>query len=186
MVVWDLYNEPGGFPSPLSDPVGERCLPLLRDTFSWARRVDPTQPLTSGLWSNPLKPLPRAISEVQLEGSDVVSFHHYGPLDDLTTSVEELRQRTRRPLLCTEYLARPLHSCFDSHLPFFKNERIGAINWGLVSGKTQTIWPWWSWLDEEPKPEPELWFHDILRPDGTPFDEEEAEFLREFLRTGDG
>ena len=53
---------------------------------------------------------------------------------------------------------------------------------GLVSGKTQTIHPWWSWFDDEPAPEPAIWFHDILRADGTPFDEAEAAFLRRLLR----
>jgi hypothetical protein len=33
-----------------------------------------------------------------------------------------------------------------------------------------------------PKPAPAPWFHDVLRPDGTPFDPEEAAFLRSFLR----
>ena len=69
----------------------------------------------------------------------------------------------------------------ETHLPIFRERRIGAVHWGLVAGKTQTIYPWWSWMDEEPKPEPEVWFHDVLRPDGTPFDAEEARFLRELL-----
>ena len=55
---------------------------------------------------------------------------------------ERLRIETERPLLCTEYLARQLHSRFESHLPIFRERDIGAISWGLVSGKTQTIHPW--------------------------------------------
>ncbi|GAF98045.1 unnamed protein product, partial [marine sediment metagenome] len=77
-----------------------------------------------------------------------------------------------------EYLARNLGNRFEIQLPIFREERVGAINWGLVSGKTQTIYPWWSWFDDEPKPEPKIWFHDILRSDGTAFDETEARFLR--------
>jgi hypothetical protein len=181
VAVWDLYNEPGGYPYPMADPVAAACLPLLRDVFGWARDIAPSQPLTSGLWWSPLHPVPDEIAEVQLAGSDVVSFHHYGPLGDLEETVAGLRTRTRRPLICTEYLARQLGSRFESHLPYFRSERIGAINWGFVSGRTQTIWPWWSWLDKDPASEPEIWFHDILRPDGTPFDEPEARFVRSLL-----
>jgi hypothetical protein len=97
----------------------------------------------------------------------------------------ELRARTQRPLLCTEYLARPLESRFETHLPVFRELDIGAISWGLVSGRTQTIHPWWSWFDEEPGPEPEVWFHDVFRADGTPYEAAEAGFLRDFLRAGE-
>ncbi len=181
VLIWDVYNEPGGYPSPLSDPVGEACLPLLRDAFDWAGDASPSQPLTSGLWSVPTAPLPPAIEALQLERSDVVSFHHYGPADTLERLCERLRSVTERPLLCTEYLARKLESRFETHLPVFRELEVGAISWGLVSGKTQTIYPWWSWFEDEPKPEPEVWFHDILRADGTPFDVAEVAFLRSFL-----
>ena len=178
VLVWDVYNEPGGFPSPGSEPVGDACLPLLRAVFDWARVSYPSQPLTSGLWLNPIQPVSPAIRALQLEGSDIVSFHHYGSAQELQALIDQLRAETERPLLCTEYLARSLGNRFETQLPVFRKERVGAINWGLVSGKTQTIYPWWSWFDEEPKPEPEVWFHDILRSDGTAFDEAEAEFLR--------
>jgi hypothetical protein len=181
VLIWDLYNEPGGYPSPGAEPVGEACLPLLGDVFRWAREVSPSQALTSGLWWSPIKPVPASIGELQLERSDIISFHHYGPARDLEQICERLRSKTDRPLLCTEYLARDLKSCFESHLPIFRDLGIGAISWGLVSGKTQTIYPWWSWFDDEPKAEPEVWFHDVLRADGTPFDESEAAFLRGFL-----
>jgi hypothetical protein len=181
VLLWDLYNEPGGFPSPVSEPVGAACLPLLGDVFDWARDVEPEQPLTSGLWI-PVKPIPEEIGALQRARSDVVSFHHYGPPDDLRRLCEQLRSETDRPLLCTEYLARQLHSRFETHLPIFRELGIGAIHWGLVSGRTQTIYPWWSWFQDEPQPEPEVWFHDVLHADGTPFDPAETEFLRGFLR----
>jgi hypothetical protein len=180
---WDLYNEPGGHPSPLSDPVGTRCLPLLRDVFRWARAAAPEQPLTSGLWWG-IRPVDPAIHEVQLAGSDLVSFHHYGPPDDLVRVIDALRRRSERPLICTEYLARPLHSRFETHLPIFRERDVGAVHWGLVAGRTQTIFPWWSWMKDRPADavrEPSEWFHDVLRADGTPFDEAEARFLRELL-----
>ena len=181
VLLWDLYNEPGGYPSPGADPVGETCLPLLADVFAWARAASPHQPRPSGLWWNPLNPLPPSIEQLQRAGSDIVSFHHYGPVEDLSEILDRLRGQTERPLICTEYLARPMKSLFETHLPLFQERSVGAINWGLVSGRTQTVYPWWSWFDEEPKPEPETWFHDILQPDGSPFDAEEVAFLRKAL-----
>ena len=158
-------------------PVGDAASAV----FDWVRDVDPDQPLTSGVWENPLNPLPPAIGELQLACSDIVTFHHYGPAEAVREMVERLNARTGRPLLCTEYLARPMGSRFESHLPLFQEMGVGAINWGLVSGKTQTIYPWWSWFDDEPGPEPELWFHDIFRSDGTPFASEEVAFMRQLL-----
>ena len=178
VLMWDVYNEPGGYPSPGAEPVAEACLPLLKDVFEWARAANPSQPLTSGLWWNPLAPLPASIGELQLAGSDIVSFHHYGPLEDLIVVHDRIRADTDRPLLCSEYMARNMKSRFETHLPAFQERSVGAINWGLVSGRSQTIYPWWRWFDKEPAPEPEIWFHDILRPDGSPFDPEEVTFLR--------
>ena len=59
---------------------------------------------------------------------------------------------------------------------------VGAINWGLVWGKTNTIWPWGSTAGT---PEPEAWFHDILYPDGTPRYPEEVEFLHKIIGVDD-
>ena len=57
---------------------------------------------------------------------------------------------------------------------------IGAINWGLVAGKTNTIFAW-----DTPLPdvvEPPLWFHDIFRSDGTPYSTEEVECIRSLTK----
>ena len=120
ILIWDLYNEPGGYPSPLAEPVRKACLPLLRDVFDWARSVGPTQPLTSGLWWSPVHPVDPAIGATQLERSDIVSFHHYGDADELKQICLDLDSRTSRPLLCTEYLARDLKNRFETHLPIFR------------------------------------------------------------------
>jgi hypothetical protein len=65
-------------------------------------------------------------------------------------------------------------------LPLFKGEEIGCYNWSLVSGKTQTLYAW----EEKGGPtEPEVWFHDILRTDGTAHDPEEVAFLRRITGT---
>ncbi|MCK7532111.1 MAG: hypothetical protein MZV63_14300 [Marinilabiliales bacterium] len=46
------------------------------------------------------------------------------------------------------------------------------MNWGFVRGKTQTVFPWGS---KEGGPEPAVWFHDVLRPDGAPYLPAEAD-----------
>ena len=85
--------------------------------------------------------------------------------------VTESLKQYGRPILCTEYMARPNHSTFQSILPYLKSENVAAYNWGFVSGKSQTIYPWDSWTKTYTA-EPPLWFHDIFHQDGTPYKQE--------------
>jgi hypothetical protein len=57
---------------------------------------------------------------------------------------------------------------------------VGAINWGLVVGKSQTNLPWDSWERPYVVEEPTVWFHDVFHQDGTPYRQHEAELLREY------
>ena len=186
--VWDLYNEPGNALLPVASLPGYQAtplaiarafrhfvlpsptLPLLRATFEWARSIDPAQPLTAGVWA----PIPR-LARFQLEASDVISFHQDASAEKLTSRIEELGRRHGRPVLCTEWMARPLGSRFETHLPIFKEAGVGCYCWGLVSGRTQTIH---GWGDRPGTPEPEVWHHDVLRPDGSAFDDDEIEAIR--------
>jgi hypothetical protein len=163
VLMWDLYNEPG------NNQLGAQSLPLLRKAFEWARAAGPAQPLTAALWFDN-----EALNAFQLRASDVITFHNYGDADSVTAQIEALRIHGR-PLICTEYMARTRGSRFQTHLPIFKREGVGCYNWGLVSGKTQTIYPWGA---EAGGAEPEVWFHDILRGDGTPYDAAEVTFIR--------
>ncbi len=185
--VWDIWNEPDntngasyGKQEPANKPA--LVLPLLKKAFAWAREAKPSQPLTSGVWignwadANRLNPTER----VQLQQSDVISFHNYGSLASLKQSVQNLR-RYKRPLLCTEYMSRGNASLFDPNLGYMKQQGVAAYNWGLVDGKTQTIYPWDSWRKQY-KSEPPLWFHDILRRDGTPYRAKEIEYLRSLTK----
>lgn len=179
---WDLFNEPDNRnPSYVQfEPINKRQLAvaLLQKEFTWAREMNPSQPLTSGVWSgewdDPAKL--NILEKCQLEESDVISFHSYGKLDDARKCVQDL-QRYGRPILCTEYMARPMGSRFDPVLGYFKEQHVGAYNWGFVSGKTQTIYPWDSWTKTYTA-EPTVWFHDIFRPDGTPYDVKETDYIK--------
>jgi hypothetical protein len=188
VLAWDLFNEPdnlnrgsyGAF-----EPVnkGELALALLRRAFGWAREMNPTQPLTSGPWKGDwLDPSQTApITTFMLENSDVITFHSYDPLPRMQRLVAAL-QRYGRPIICTEYMARPRGSTFESILPYFKAQGVGAMNWGFVSGESQTIYPWDSWEHAYPA-EPPVWFHDIFRTDGTPYRQEEVDLIRTLTGT---
>lgn len=181
--AWDVFNEPDN-PNRSSygklEPPNKAklALALLERAFTWAREVDPVQPLTAGVWSGDLSDSDKLspINRFMLEQSDVISFHNYRPLAKLKKDVESLK-RFKRPMLCTEYMARPTGSMFDPVLPYLKQERIGAYNWGFVAGKSQTIYPWDSW-QKAYSSEPKVWFHDIFRQDGRPYDAKEVLFIR--------
>ena len=187
---WDLFNEPD---NPNKSAYGkmefpekpQRSLELLKKTYEWARAADPTQPITSGVWqgqdwSDPAKIDP--MWRFQLEQSDINSYHDYSPTARHQERIDAL-EKYGRPLLCTEYMARPAGSRFDPVLGILKKEKIGAYNWGFVSGKSQTIYPWDSWQ----KPytaEPETWFHDIFRADGSAYRSEEVKYIRSVTGKG--
>jgi hypothetical protein len=153
-----------------------RAEQLLRKTFEWAREIDPSQPLTCGVWIGDYLNNPNSIQRLSLEASDVISFHTYG-------NPEEARRLTEgliglgRPVVCTEYMARGNGSTFESILPIFHRHNVGAYNWGLVDGRSQTIYPWDSWQQPYSK-EPEPWHHDVFRRDGTPYSNAEVRTIR--------
>lgn len=184
--VWDVFNEPDNrnkdsYPDAELKDKPEKAAMLLKKVFLWAREAGPSQPLTAGVWMGPWpKDQPLApIDALMLEESDVVSFHSYGALEDVRQRVGQLR-RYDRPILCTEYMARPQGSRFDPVLGYFKEQKIAAYNWGLAAGKTQTTYPWDSWTKRY-SAEPAVWFHDIFRPDGTPYDLGEVRYIKSLL-----
>jgi hypothetical protein len=165
VLAWDLYNEPG------NSDYGSKSLPLLEKVFAWARSAGPAQPLTVGIWDD-AKGLAE-LNKFQADHSDIVTFHSYQTRPEAEKRVAALKAYGR-PLICTEYMARTAGSRIEDILPLFQSEDVGAMSWGLVSGKTQTIFPWGS---KEGSPEPPLWFHDLIRPDGAPYLETEASLL---------
>ncbi len=164
ILMWDLYNEPGHFGR------GEKSWTLLKNVVRWAREVKASQPITIGLWN----PEFTAFNRFQLENSDVITFHNYRDTVSLKKALDTLVNR-RKPVICTEYMKRPNGSTFENCLPIFKRYGVGAISWGLVAGKTQTNYPQGNKGGE---PEPKLWYHDIFRKDGSPFDPREIEVIK--------
>lgn len=185
IVLWDLYNELdnmfGPTPyKPMEIPdKKERSLKLAKLTHEWALSANPSQPVSCGIWLNHTAPLDKMApwERWQIESADVITFHTYINLNDTKAAVEALK-KYGRPLICTEYMARPTGSTFHDIMPYFKAEKVGAINWGFIDGKSQTKFAWDSW--DKPYPaDPEVWFHDILRGDGTPYRADEVKLIKE-------
>ncbi|MBY5960141.1 hypothetical protein KUV50_18455 [Membranicola marinus] len=165
VLLWDLYNEPG------NSGKGNESMALLKNVFTWAKEVNPAQPVSVGLWNWDLIDL----NIYQALHSDVLTYHCYeGP--DQHTRIIELLKTHGLPMICTEYMARTNNSTFKNSMPILKEFRVGAINWGLVSGKTNTIYAWNTPIGSGE--EPEVWFHDIFRKDGTPYRQDEVDLIQ--------
>lgn len=169
VLVWDLYNEP-------DDDL--RSQPLVEDAFSWARAVNPMQPLTTGPWT--WNAFEDDLSSRLFELSDIVTFHYYGAAEDIGPSLARCNAHGR-PVICTEWLRRHHGNTFAEMLPVFAENRIGWYNWGLVAGRTQT---YLAWESKQGDPTPAVWQHDMMHPDGTPLDPGELDLIRRFAFTG--
>ena len=188
VLMWELYNEPGRGANLLQvkGAFGDRTAKLLLDSWRWAREANPSQPICSSAEGC----VGKTNVAIAKANSDVISFHSYnsGRIKQLCESYAA----AGRPAICTEYMARP-GSTFQKDLPVMKKLKIGAINWGFVAGKTGCVWPWGSRkgkdVDQlradgvvcksiEEMPTPKTWFHEIFKPDHTPFDVGEVEFIK--------
>ena len=179
---WDVWNEPdntnnssyGRFEA--YDKV-QQVSNLLQKVFMWTRSTNPSQPITSGIWAgdwsnaDSLKP----IEKMMVEQSDIISFHNYDSGEEIEKRIQWL-QRYNRPIICTEYMSRGNGSTFEGSMPVAKKYKIAMFNWGLVSGKSQTIFPWDSW-SKKYTTQPDLWFHDIFYKDGKPYKQTEVDFI---------
>lgn len=163
ILLWDLYNE-----------APKAARPVVELLFQWAREVNPSQPLSVCWQGHDL--------------SDVITFHSYGRPGfetanrnslgwDFLTELDWARA-WGRPILCTEWLARPFGNTIESILPFYERYHIGWFVWGLCAvGPAQYQFPW-GWPIGSPPPE--KWFHCLLYPDGTPYSAEEILMIRDF------
>jgi len=191
VIIWDLYNEPGNM------RMGNKSLPLLKSVFTWAREAGPMQPLTAGIyaWDEPIAELMqfmklykpdsedlgleelKDLNQIMIEECDIISFHRYTDFKGMQSSIKKFKAY-ERPVICTEWMSRPMGSRIGNDLMLFKEEKVGCYQFGLVNGKTQCQFPWWN---EAGDPEPELWFHDLFYNDGTPYDKLEVESIRKNL-----
>ncbi|TVR47293.1 MAG: 1,4-beta-xylanase [Rhodobacteraceae bacterium] len=197
ILAWDLYNEPGnrmiflpgGAYAEYDAALGAHSLALMEHCFDWAREVGPCQPLTVAAWRTPrlgvdAPAFDDPIDRRALALSDIISFHAYCDLDHARRYAAQLAAHGR-PLMITEWLARTIDSRIQDQLPFYQAQGIGAYHWGLVKGRTQTDAPWPQALQalHGHVHAPDLWFHDLLWPDGRAYDPAERDVIAHLTET---
>lgn len=186
---WDLFNEPDNMNTAsykddnYAVHKAELSMQLLKKTISWVREINPVQPITMAPWQYDWSDHHKltALDNYMFTHSDIISFHCYERREGMEQKILQLK-RYERPMLCTEYMARAMESTFEDIMPLLKKHNVGAYNWGFVAGKSQTHCPWQSWHEQDAK-EPEVWFHDILKPDGKPYDSKEVAFIKRITRS---
>ena len=192
VLAWDLWNEPdnsggGSYNNAQLEQERTRIEQLLPQIFAWARGRAPVQPLTSGVWAgddwSPGTASLNRIQQIQLTESDVITFHSYDWPERFEQRIAQLRGYGR-PIFCTEWMARGAGSTVDTILPIARRENVGMVNWGFVQGRIQTHLPWDSWERPYTLQQPTIWFHDLLKPDGIPYREREAELFRNLRAQG--
>lgn len=192
----DLYNEPGNpwvFTSSGTTVIAEvekfekNAAKLMEKCFAWAREEKPRQPLTVSAWHMPdpffvgaeaLPTLQHPCDQRAMELSDVISIHAY--CDHATLQAVLLQTAAHgKPILLTEWMARQVQSTYDTALPTLKELKVGAYQWGLVKGKTQTHLPW-PHVAHQFHGDP-VWWHDVLDSDGNFHNEQEGEVIRSWV-----
>lgn len=191
ILFWDIYNEPGnkmqfgpdGF-SRYPHELEGHSLALMESAFGWARSQYPVQPLTAAAWTTPLPgeaahPYQTEIDRSALLHSDIITFHAYWRTDQVERFIDYLSVLDR-PMLCTEWMARAVDSTIKDQLPMYRDRKVGCFQWGFVQGRTQThlAWPQDLVRAHGGHDTGDLWFHDLLYPDGTPYDPIEIETIR--------
>jgi len=179
ILFWNLWNEPG------NNGRGKVSARHIRRLFELAWKINPDQPLSSDIWTNEGNWTNGVAEAVGAELNDIVSYHTYANPSEQKTFAEKLKSRFGRPLICTEWMARPFGCTIPAVYPFFAQQRIGCIMWGYVNGKYQTHEPWeGTWKQYEANPEKmewydfSKWFHDLYRPSLRPYDPKEISIIR--------
>ena len=181
--VWDVYNEPG------NSRRGDITLPNLKAIFDIVREIDPSQPLTCGLWNiRPDEPL-NELNQYALDHSDIISYHSYSDYVHNIKVIKRLKEEGR-PIVNTEWLGRCLGNDVFSMFPLFYLEKIGCYNWGFVAGKYQTYEPWegtWQAYQSGNAGNVDFtkWFHDLYRPNHRPYDPREIKLIKQFCERAD-
>ena len=126
---------------------------LLTKVFGWAREVNPEQPIFSSAWKSQQWTDSNnafigwenkdSIDHYVFEHSDIIGYHDYQNPEKFSAVAAGLtNQFGDRPVLNTEWMARSVPNTLLTNLPVLNRHGIGAVNWGLVNGKIQTIYPW--------------------------------------------
>lgn len=181
--IWDLYNEPG------NSNRAKLTMKHMVKFFEIAREIDPIQPITSGAFEiHGEEPL-RDVEQWALDHSDIISFHNYESYEDMILNIKRLK-RYGRPIINTEWMARPRHNTIQEILPLFYLENIGSYSYGLVAGRRQHYEPWdnmWKEWENGIRRDYDfrLWFHDLYRPSLRPYDPNEIDMIKKYAKLAD-
>ena len=195
VLAWDLYNEPGngmifchdGSFKVYDPALSEHSRDLMIQSFQCAREVAVSQPLTVAAWRTPPAGIQtpaydNEIDQLALSLSDIITFHAYCDREHASRYIAQLTA-LGRPMLSTEWMARTIGSRIEDQLALYHDAKVGCYHWGFVRGRTQTHLPWPSMLESyhgrqrEQGEAPMEWFHDVLEPDGSPYDPREIDIL---------
>lgn len=166
VLYWDLYNTAG------NNGLKEETLPLMDQTFNWARSVNASQPLAVAPW----REFNSAMAARKLERSDLITFQSFDNVESIEARLM-LLQRYQRPIICSDWLMRQVGNDFEQILPLFSIYQVGWFNQGLVSGKTQMQLQQRQFRSET---DPDLWQQDVLHEDGSPYNRKEVELIQGF------
>lgn len=181
IVLWDIWNEP------LFDgsPEFYEQMDWLEQAVYWCREMSPIQPITASIfWDTHVdehktdKVIERR-SQVEAL-MDIHNFHHYQCAEDhmrgLEKMVKRLQKISNRPMVCTEAIARTTGATVPRSLVGFAEHNIHFFTWGLyVCDKNWTVT--WGRSTYEPF---EPMFHELLHPDGEPYDWRDIDWIRNF------
>ena len=181
IILWDIWNEPIMHDTP---EMYEQ-MDWIEAAVEWCREMSPIQPITASIfWDSGVSPdsVSRAIirrSAVEAM-MDVHNFHHYecgsDHMERIEWMVKRLQNISNRPLICTEAIARTKGSTVSRSLIPFAQHQIHFYTWGLyVCDMNWTV----SWGRSTYEPFDPM-FHELLHPDGEPYDWRELDWLRNF------
>lgn len=129
------------------------------------------------------------IEKWALDNSDIVSYHNYSPYADNIEIIADLK-KLGRPIINSEWLARPVHNTVEEMFSLFFLEKIGCYNWGFVAGKYQTYEPYngiWDAYENNPSMDFDFtkWYHDLYRPSLHPYNPRETDLIKRFADLAD-
>lgn len=180
IILWDIWNEPL-----LADsPELYEQMDLIEQAVHWCREMDPIQPITSSIiWDDiDENQMDKAIARrMEVEAMmDVHNFHYYHTTKNHMGGIERMLKRMRkinnRPMVCTEAVARTTGASVARSLIPFAENHIHFYSWGLyICDKNWTI----TWGNSSYEPHEPI-FHDLIHPDGEPYDWRDLNWIRDF------
>ncbi|MDR1718867.1 MAG: hypothetical protein LBR67_01925 [Dysgonamonadaceae bacterium] len=181
IALWDIWNEPNWADAPERSA---KIMDWLKSAVEWSREMSPIQPISASIFidcgnsvdsTNKYLEQWRAVEAMM----DIHNFHFYDcgqRQKDLEPMINYLRQISDRPLACTEVIARTKGSSFPRSLSAFSKYHIHFFSWGLyMNDRNWTVT--WGNSTYEPFDPP---FHDLLHPDGEPYDRRDLDWIRNF------